>query len=178
GAGLLQRVRNNPSGIGSMVGTFTRYQDLGVSDVRARYFGLIAELRQWNVVLTTAEREAIEAQLYTTYGISVQSLNPSQSLRAKSSAEEEVPDDVEVVALYPNPVRDAATLRVRVDEESEVRVSVYDALGRQVATLNQGTLPAGQHEVRLARQSLSAGVYLVRVEVGGTVHTRRLTFLR
>ena len=58
-----------------------------------------------------------------------------------------------------------------------MRLTVLDVRGRRVATLVDGPLSAGRHEARLDG-SLAAGVYIIRLEAGGTVITRQAVVVR
>ncbi|MEM1057130.1 MAG: T9SS type A sorting domain-containing protein, partial [Bacteroidota bacterium] len=59
-----------------------------------------------------------------------------------------------------------------------VRVAIYDALGREVAVVQDGAMAAGAHDVALPLARLSQGTYLVRIEAGTLAETRRLTVVR
>jgi flagellar hook assembly protein FlgD len=64
-----------------------------------------------------------------------------------------------------------------------VQLSVYDVMGRKVATLVDGPVAAGEHEVRWDGHSsgghaVASGVYLLRLEAGDQVATRRLTVVK
>ncbi len=59
-----------------------------------------------------------------------------------------------------------------------VRLVIYDVMGREVAVLVDGMRPAGSHDATWDASGLSAGVYLYRLEVGGTARTRTMTVLR
>ena len=89
---------------------------------------------------------------------------------------------VRLEAPYPNPSRSAATVPLVLGEAAEVRLTVYDVLGREVALLHEGRLAAGEHRFMLESRALPAGLYLVRAEVqtasSAPVLTRRLTLLR
>jgi hypothetical protein len=74
-------------------------------------------------------------------------------------------------AVYPNPfgLQNArATFNLAVEQTQQVRVAVYDALGREVAVLHEGVLGAGlNRQFALRADDLAAGVYFVRA-VGET----------
>jgi hypothetical protein len=57
-------------------------------------------------------------------------------------------------------------------------LTVFNALGHQVAILVQGEQEAGYHEVRFDALRLSSGVYLCRLTAGSFVQTRKLLLLR
>jgi hypothetical protein len=78
----------------------------------------------------------------------------------------------------PNPVRAATTLRATLDAAADVRLAVYDALGREVAVLHEGPLAAGSHAVRFDPAGLPNGLYLARLDAHGRTSTQRVTVLR
>ncbi len=79
---------------------------------------------------------------------------------------------------YPNPFGEATEIAFSLSAPSEVRVVVFDVLGREVARLVDGPLDAGRHQVRLGAGALPSGVYLVRFEAGDVTQTQRLTLLK
>jgi len=86
-------------------------------------------------------------------------------------------------APSPNPARGNATLRFSLSRAGAVRVNVYDAAGRCVATPVDGTLEAGEHSVAFALRDdagreLPAGLYLARLEAEGRTITRRIAAVR
>src|SRR5690606_7342591 len=85
------------------------------------------------------------------------------------------------VALHaprPNPARGGTALSFSVAAPTPVRLTVHDALGREVARLVDGPVAAGAHEVPLAAGALPAGVYLVRMATPEGVRVRRLALVR
>ena len=86
------------------------------------------------------------------------------------------------LTVGPNPTGGAATVRLDLPAPADVRVAVYDVLGRRVATLASGALGAGAHALPFDAAPLAPGVYVVRAEVGGAggvgVLVRRVTVAR
>ena len=86
---------------------------------------------------------------------------------------------VEISAVGPNPVRDAATLTVAVTESQRVSVAVYDVLGRLVATPFDGALEGGTgQDIALDARRLAPGTYVVRVEGESFREAQRFTVAR
>ena len=84
---------------------------------------------------------------------------------------------VPALAVYPNPSGGVATVALEVVEAGPVRVAVYDALGREVAVLEDGVRPAG--EARFALEGLAPGAYVIRAEGGaGLGLVRSLSIVR
>ncbi len=94
------------------------------------------------------------------------------------AAAEALPAEVTLAPAFPNPFARTATLSFALPEAAEVRLVVYDVLGRAVAKLADGTWEAGRHQVALDGRGLAGGTYLVRLEAGGQVATQRLTLLK
>jgi hypothetical protein len=82
------------------------------------------------------------------------------------------------LAGHPNPSTSSATIRFGLRERAEVRLAVYDGLGREVAVLADEQMEAGHYEVVFDGRELAAGVYVVRLDVGGRLQTERVTLLK
>lgn len=80
---------------------------------------------------------------------------------------------------FPNPTAGRTTLSFTTAEATDVRVSVVDVLGREVALLTDGPVTAGTHEVTVDASRLVPGVYVVRLTSGGAeAQTAWLTVVR
>jgi len=88
-----------------------------------------------------------------------------------------VPDEVTLTS-YPNPFRTQATIEYTLPEAKEVRITVYDVLGRRVSVLENGRKEAGRHRVTLDGDRLASGVYFGRLRVGKKTLTQKITVLR
>jgi hypothetical protein len=88
------------------------------------------------------------------------------------------PDRPALASSFPNPFASATTLRYALPRAADVRLEVFDALGRRVATLAEGARAAGAHEVTWNARDLASGVYIARLVAAGSVETQRLTLLR
>jgi len=89
---------------------------------------------------------------------------------------------VQLKGNYPNPFADATTLHFTLPEAADVRLSIFDLLGREVAVVVDERVGAGTHEVvwdgRVHAGDAAAGVYFARLQAGGTVTTHRLVRVR
>jgi hypothetical protein len=85
------------------------------------------------------------------------------------------------LSTYPNPVRQQATIRIATREKQSVTLRLYDALGRQVATLYDGTLQAQETKtisLQVSTLGLASGAYFLRLQAGGESETERLTVVK
>src|SRR5690606_7770462 len=79
---------------------------------------------------------------------------------------------------YPNPFSGATTIRFTIPQPTDVTLKVYDMLGREVATLVDGRVSAGSHEVGFDAAGLTSGLYTYRLQAGGSVRTQRMALIR
>src|SRR5690606_19847725 len=80
--------------------------------------------------------------------------------------------------VRPNPAVGRAAVAFALEAPSEVRLALYDVLGRAVLVLDAGRLEAGPHRLDLDLSALPAGVYVWRLDAGGQMQTGRLTVAR
>ena len=97
---------------------------------------------------------------------------PAVSTKAVSG----VSDGLEAPA--PNPVRDRTRLVYTLHEPAPVRLGVVDALGREVAVVDEGVRGPGRHTAEIDASGWSPGLYVVRLTAGREVWSRRLTVTR
>ncbi|HLA64689.1 MAG TPA: T9SS type A sorting domain-containing protein, partial [Rhodothermales bacterium] len=81
-------------------------------------------------------------------------------------------------AVAPNPTASGTTVTFSLPESMPVRLTVYDVIGRRIATLAEGARGAGVHTVTWTAAGVPSGVYTVVLEAGATRATRRLTVTR
>ncbi len=82
-------------------------------------------------------------------------------------------------APRPNPFQSSTSLELTLDQTTNVTVAVYDALGRQVALLHEGTLRPATYTLRVEAHDLPPGLYLIRATDGrGTTATRSVSLVR
>ena len=84
---------------------------------------------------------------------------------------------------YPNPFNPNTIIHYQLPMDSYVVLTVYDVLGRDVATLANEVKQLGTHAVQFSGKSgsghsLAGGVYFYRLEAGRYMQTRRMVLLR
>jgi hypothetical protein len=82
--------------------------------------------------------------------------------------------EAELLPAYPNPAQDQAMVRFAVPDRQDVRIALYDLLGRRVKTVVE-TNAEGRTEASLDVSDLASGTYFVRMQTGGFTDTQRLT---
>ncbi len=89
-----------------------------------------------------------------------------------------VPSKFELKQNYPNPFNPSTTIEYSIPQKSFVKLSVYNLLGKEVATLVNGVKDKGVYRYHFDAANLSAGVYLYRLETDQTVLTKKMVLVK
>ena len=82
------------------------------------------------------------------------------------------------LSVYPSPASGSFTVDYTLPEDGKVTVSLYDLSGRRIATLLDGEMAAGRHDLNYDAAALPPGVYLVHFDTDAGTLTRRVVIAR
>jgi choice-of-anchor B domain-containing protein len=91
-----------------------------------------------------------------------------------------IPADFVLYQNYPNPFNPTTTISFRLSAQSKIALKVFDVVGKEVATVFEGTLTAGAHQVHFDAHEISSGVYfyeLSSADGNGMKHYSRMKML-
>ncbi len=89
-----------------------------------------------------------------------------------------LPDEFELYPNTPNPFNPTTQIKFSLPQATDVKLAVYDVLGRRVATLLNGKRKAGEHSVTFEAGNLSSGVYIYRLEAEGVSKSRKMLLVK
>ena len=141
------------------------------------------------VIVTDATGDLTEASKTVTVSYSAQAASTAsasaESSQASATAGQMVvalPTEYALDGASPNPSDGTTAVRFALPERADVRLAVYDLLGREVARLANGPHEAGRHTARFDGSRLPSGVYVVRLAAEGAAgtfaETERITLVR
>ena len=91
---------------------------------------------------------------------------------------ESVPTKYNLSQNYPNPFNPTTRISYNLETVSDVRLTVYDMLGKEVARLATGLQNAGPHTVEFNATNLTSGVYFYQLQTGNTIATKKMLLLK
>ena len=96
----------------------------------------------------------------------------------ESAVEAALPSGYALEQNTPNPFNPNTTIRYSMAADGHVKLTVYNSVGQEMATLVNGSRPAGIHAVSLNAAAYSTGIYFYRLEAGGQTLMRKMTLLK
>lgn len=89
-----------------------------------------------------------------------------------------VPEEYALSQNYPNPFNPSTSIAFTIPTADHVRLTVYDLLGREVATLVDRQMGPGAYEATFDAAGLPSGMYLYRLASGSFVRTMKLSVVK
>ena len=79
---------------------------------------------------------------------------------------------------YSNPFNPSTMIKYKIPESGLVTIKVYDALGREIATLVNEEKPVGSYEIKFDGSNLSSGVYFYRLNFDSFISIKKMILLK
>jgi len=154
---------------------FSASRNYPIKDASVEDFGLV-DLRIPSASDTEWEGQSIPQSPLAFTGVLVQydakyqllAVELGDILSVVANEKTELPKEFAISGLYPNPFAGVLKLRMDMPASMEVKVVLYDVLGREIRVFEEGILPAGAgRELVIKGSDLPAGVYILRVQARG-----------
>ena len=102
-------------------------------------------------------------------------------LPAHANSTVNIHTDIEVAEntmdIYPNPASDNAYINLNLTDNNEVSICIYNAVGQLVKTIDIN-LQSGENYVAVETSALTAGMYIVKANIGNSVITKNLSIVK
>lgn len=89
-----------------------------------------------------------------------------------------IPTEYRLSQNFPNPFNPSTTIHYSVVEGTDIKLTVYDVSGKEVAVLVNGYKPAGNYSINFFDQELSSGVYYYRISMNEFTQTRKMILMK
>ena len=113
-----------------------------------------------------------------TYRLKQVDFNGTFAYSDEVNAEVTSPAQFELAQNYPNPFNPSTTIRFALSESGNIKLTVYNLVGEQVAVLVDGFKEKGVHTINFNASELNSGVYVYKIETNGFVQSRKMIFLK
>jgi endo-1,4-beta-xylanase len=89
-----------------------------------------------------------------------------------------VPNEFALCQNYPNPFNASTTIRYTLPKGMKVKVVVHDLLGKEVATLVNNNMKAGDHTVEWNTENMASGIYIYKLITKDFAQAKKMTLLK
>ncbi len=101
-----------------------------------------------------------------------------QNSESNSNPENQFPESTTLFQNYPNPFNPSTTLKFNLSQREDVKLEIYDSIGRKIRTVVDTNLLAGIHTYEIAMDEFSSGVYFAIMETSKGRDLIRLTLIK
>ncbi|MFC1527966.1 T9SS type A sorting domain-containing protein [Candidatus Neomarinimicrobiota bacterium] len=93
------------------------------------------------------------------------------------------PSGFRIYQNFPNPFNPITTITYTLDEQSEVKINIYDMLGKEVNQLVSSFQPSGTYSVQWngddnKRNLVGTGIYFYQIQAGEFVQTKKMVLMK
>jgi subtilisin family serine protease len=89
-----------------------------------------------------------------------------------------LPTELALSQNYPNPFNLSTIISYQLPERTEVKLEIYNLLGRKVAILAEGEQEAGEHSTIWNAAEIPSGIYFCRLSADGLSCTKRMILMK
>lgn len=89
-----------------------------------------------------------------------------------------IPDKFSLSQNYPNPFNPITSINYSIPKQTNVRLTIFDALGRKVAVLVNEKQSAGNYNVEWDGTNYSSGLYFYKIECDGFMDVKKLVLIK
>ena len=97
---------------------------------------------------------------------------------AVSNISNTLPKQYSLSQNFPNPFNPTTQIRFSIPEASNVKLTIYDAVGREVGVLVNNYLTAGTYNYTWNAGSFASGIYFYRIEAKNFVMVKKMVLLK
>jgi len=94
------------------------------------------------------------------------------------TSDEQLPAAYKLYQNYPNPFNPTTEIRFALQNDSQVKLSVFNTKGELVANLKNEKMAKGAHAVSFDASALNSGVYFYKIDVNGMAETRKMVLTK
>ncbi|MCG2588045.1 T9SS type A sorting domain-containing protein [Rhodohalobacter sulfatireducens] len=187
--GLGHQVSNDAGGAVLRWNISDKLPDEWVITIEDTFNGTVVNLREENEYRFRYIDSSENRERELSDSPKIRSINPVERPRfvvnvkpyesfSNATEEEEVPNSIELRPNYPNPFNPSTNINFYIPEERSVRVGVYNIVGQQVALLLDDVVQQGEHSLLWDASDKPSGIYIVQLETGSRIFTRKITLIK
>jgi photosystem II stability/assembly factor-like uncharacterized protein len=89
-----------------------------------------------------------------------------------------IPVIISLSQNYPNPFNPKTTIKFNINKPSNVKLTIYDPLGREVKVVTENYPKAGEYKVEIDMSDFSSGLYFYKITAGSYSKTMKMVLVK
>ena len=120
---------------------------------------------------------------YSYYGQQIHEITEMIVANSSSAINVVMANEFSRMAAYPNPFNPVTSIRYNLEDNSNVKITIYDLLGNVINELFQGNQSAGFNNIswnatNSVGESVSTGVYIYKIQTDASFKIGRMMYLK
>ena len=79
---------------------------------------------------------------------------------------------------YPNPFNPTTDIKFDIPKDANVKVKIYDILGREVASVINEFKKAGEYSISYDASNLASGIYIYKIEANDLTDAKKMILIK
>lgn len=85
----------------------------------------------------------------------------------------------ELLQNVPNPFKESTQIWYKLENESNIKLNIYNYTGQLIKSINEGTKTKGTHYIEFDANGLKNGIYFYSIKVNGkTTDSKKMTIIK
>jgi flagellar hook assembly protein FlgD len=90
----------------------------------------------------------------------------------------QIPKTFALEQNYPNPFNPGTNIKFQLPKSEFVTVTIFDMLGKKVATLVNEQKEAGYYDIKFDGTNYASGMYFYKIEAGNFTDTKKMILIK
>jgi hypothetical protein len=105
-------------------------------------------------------------------------LRINNSMTGTQTVSNNIPSEFKLYQNYPNPFNPVTNIKFDIPKDTDVKIAVYDMLGREVQVIADEFKEVGSYEVSFDASALSSGTYFYKINAGMFTNIKKMVVLK
>lgn len=80
----------------------------------------------------------------------------------------------QTVKVFPNPVKDVATLQIKLEDESQLKIEFFDLSGKKVKEVKKDNVFGDNYQIKVDVSEFNEGIYFCRITTDQWIKAKRI----
>jgi len=89
-----------------------------------------------------------------------------------------LPSEIKLLPAYPNPFNPMTNISFVMEEENNIKLSIFDIRGREVDILVNGLKGSGEHTIIWDAADFASGIYYIHITADNHVETQKIMLIK